>query len=215
VSTKLAVVTGASKGLGLMVAKEFAANGWQVVGTGRSERPADLPEAAAYEQFDASDAEACELFWKKLAGEHPDAEVCLVNNAGAYVGGSLLETKAEDYHAQMHAIYFTSVYMTRGMALVVPKARVINIVSNSALTANVGESAYGAAKAAQMHFFQSLQEEYEPSKYQITNIYPSDIATHGPSPDAIDPKDLAAFVRQQTENNSTYYLRDATIYPTK
>lgn len=210
---KVAVITGASKGFGLFVAKEFAANGWQVVGTGRSDKPADFPEGAEYRQFDASDAHACEQFWQDLRGQYPDAEVCLVNNAGAYVSGGLAETTAEDYDAQMQGIYFTSVYMTRCLALVVPKARIINIISDSALAAHKRNSAYGAAKAAQKHFFQSLQEEFEPSKYQITNLYPSDIASHGHNPEAIAPEDLAAFIRQQAENQATYYLRDVTIYP--
>lgn len=210
---KLVVIAGASRGLGLAIAKEFAANGWLVVGTGRSDKPADLPEGAEYRQFDASDAGACEQFWQDLRGQYPDAEVCLVNNAGAYASGGLLGTSPEDYAAQMSSVYFTSVCMTRAMALAVPKARVINIISDSALAAHERNSAYGAAKPAQKHFFQSLQQEFEPSKYQITNLYPSNIATYGPNSEAIDPADLAAFVRQQAENEASYYIKDVTIYP--
>lgn len=55
-SDNLAVITGASGGLGKSLVKEFASNGWRAVGTGRSEQPADLPEGASYKQFDASDA---------------------------------------------------------------------------------------------------------------------------------------------------------------
>jgi short-subunit dehydrogenase len=91
----------------------------------------------------------------------------------------------------------------------------INIISSSALAAHKNNSAYGAAKVAEMHFFQSLQEEFEPEQYQITNLYPSDIASHGANPDAITPSDLAGFVRQQAEASRTYYLRDATLYPVK
>ena len=64
-----------------------------------------------------------------------------------------------------------------------------------------------------MHFFQSLQEEFKPEQYQITNLYPSDIATHGTDPTVIDPNDLAIFMRQQAESAGTYYLRDVTMYP--
>lgn len=210
---KIAVVTGASRGLGSVLTKEFAANDWQVIGTGRSEQPADLPEGVGYRQFDASNSAESETFWKQLHNEHPDAQICLVNNAGGYVSGGLTETKPEDYEQQMRSCYFSSAYMTRGLALVFPKARIINIISSSALAAHKDNSAYGAAKAAQMHFFQSLQQEFEPKQYQITNLYPYNIASHGPVDDAMTAEDLAVFVRQQAENEATYYLRDVTVWP--
>jgi NAD(P)-dependent dehydrogenase (short-subunit alcohol dehydrogenase family) len=212
-SNKIVVITGASGGLGKSLVKEFASNGWEVVGTGRSEQPADLPEGATYKQFDASDAKTVEAFWQELKQANPDTEICLVNNAGGYVSGGLTETKPEDYDQQMKSSYFTAVYMTRGLAINFSKARIINIISSSALAAHKNNSAYGAAKAATMHFFQSLQEEFAPEKYQITNLYPFNIASHGPADDAMTPEDLSAFVREQAENNKTYYLRDVTVWP--
>lgn len=210
---KVAVITGASRGLGLVIAKEFAGRGWQVVGTGRSDRPDDFPERAAYHRFDASDARACEAFWKELREQYPDAGICLVNNAGTYTSGGFVKTQPEDYATQMSGVYFTSVYMTRAMALVVPKARIVNIISVSALTSHKDNPAYGPAKAAQMHFFQSLQQEFKSSQYQITNLYPSYIATTGPDPKAMKSEDVAAFVREQAENEASYYIKDVTIYP--
>lgn len=212
-SEKIAVITGASGGLGKSLVKEFVSKGWQVIGTGRSEQPTDLPEGASYKQFDASDAKACESFWQELKDANPDAGICLVNNAGGYVSGGLTETKAEDYDTQIKSSYFTAVYMTRGLAVNFPKARIINIISSSALAAHKNNSAYGAAKAATMHFFQSLQEEFKPDQYQITNLYPFNIASHGPADDAMTPEDLSAFVREQAESTKSYYLRDVTIWP--
>lgn len=210
---KLAVITGASRGLGLALVKEFTANGWQAVGTGRSAQPSGFPPEAQYRQFDASNAAECESFWQHLDQEHPSAQVCLVNNAGSYVSGSLLETKPEDYKAQMQSCYFTAVYMTRAMALVISKARITNIISSSALAAHQDNPAYGAAKAAEMHFFQSLQQEFKPETYAITNLYPDNIASHGDSPKAIKANDLAEFVKQIAEMDKTYCLRDVTMYP--
>jgi NAD(P)-dependent dehydrogenase (short-subunit alcohol dehydrogenase family) len=212
---KVVVITGASRGLGLAMAQEFASHGWQVLGTGRSAQPAELPRGATYHQFDASDATACEAFWQQLHTEYPDAAICLVNNAGGYVGGSLTETKAADYAAQMQSNYFSAVYMTRSLALVYAQAKILNIISASALAAHKNSAAYGAAKAAEMHFFQALQREFKPEQYQITNLYPSDIATQGPNPRAIDPAELAGFVRAQAESAASYYLRDVTMHPTK
>jgi NAD(P)-dependent dehydrogenase (short-subunit alcohol dehydrogenase family) len=212
-SARVAVITGASRGLGLVLASEFAANGWLVIGTGRSEQPADFPTNASYRRFDAGDAAAGDNFWRQVHDDYPDAEVCLVNNAGGYVGGSLTETKPEDFEQQMRSAYFAAVYMTRGLALVYASARIINVISSSALAAHKNNSAYGAAKAAEMHFFQSLQQEFKPDQYQTTNLYPSDIASHGPNPKAIDPKDLAAYIRNLAESQDSIYLRDVTMHP--
>lgn len=213
--SKTVVITGASRGFGLVLVQEFLTNGWKVIGTGRSDRPADFSESAAYEQFDASDAGACDGFWKTLQSSDPDAAFCLVNNAGGYVSGSLLEAKPEDYESQMKSCYFSSVYMTRALTSVVSQARIINIISTSALAAHKNNSAYGAAKAAEMHFFQALQQEFAAGQYRITNLYPSSIASHGPDPDAVQPEDLAVFVRTQADLAASYYLRDATMYPAK
>ncbi len=211
---KTVVVTGVSQGLGLVIAGTFAKSGWHVIGTGRSARPDELDSSIKYEQFDASDAKACADFWSRLKQELSD-EVCLVNNAGSYVSGGLLETKPEDYEKQMLSNYFAGVYMTRGLVEVVSSAKIVNIISNSALASHPSNSAYGAAKAAAMHFSQSLQKEFGADKYQITNLYPSDIASHGSNPDVIDPSDLAQFVVQQADNRSSYYITDVTLYPTK
>ncbi len=209
---KIAVITGASGGLGKALVNDFVHAGWQVVGTGRSNRPADLPAEANYKQFDASDAVASQSFWEQLKKDSADAEVCLVNNAGGYVSGSLIDTSPTDYRGQMQSCYFSAVYMTRGLTLAFARARIINIISSSALAAHKNNSAYGAAKAAEMHFFQSLQREFKPEQYRITNIYPDNIASHEPAANAIKPEDLAAFVRAQADSTASFYVTDVTMH---
>ncbi|EDK72758.1 short-chain dehydrogenase/reductase SDR [candidate division TM7 genomosp. GTL1] len=212
-SQKLVIITGASGGLGLTLAQEFAGDTWQVIGTGRSEKPQGFPSTGEYHQFDASSANDAAAFWKLLGNKHPEAEICLVNNAGGYISGGLVEVAAEGYEKQMQSAYFTAVYMTRGLAEIYTTARIINIISSSALKPHKNNAAYGAAKAAEMHFFQSLQQEFSPAQYQIVNLYPKSIASHGPDPKAIDPRDLAKFIREQAQNESTYYLSDVTLLP--
>ena len=210
---RIVIITGASRGLGLAIAQEFAGNGWYVIGTGRSEKHSEFPSNGEYHQFDASDPEACEAFWEHVSAQHTGAAYCLVNNAGGYISGSLTKLRPEDYLLQMQSTYFSAVYTTRGMALLIPQARIINVISSSALGIYTGDAAYGSAKAAEMHFFQVLQKEFKPGHYRITNLYPTDIASQGPNPRSIKPEDLARFIRTEAENDSTYYLRDATIYP--
>jgi NAD(P)-dependent dehydrogenase (short-subunit alcohol dehydrogenase family) len=210
---RVAVITGASRGLGLTLTHEFDVNDWRVIGIGRSKRPANLATEATYRQFDASSAADCEAFWRQLHDEHPETEICLINNAGGYVNGGLTETKPEDYEQLMKSCYFSAVYMTRGLALAFPAAKIFNIISSSALAAHKGNSAYGAAKAAEKHFFQALQQELKSEKYQITNLYPDTISSDGPAPNAMTAEDLSVFIREQAESTASYYLRDVTVWP--
>ena len=207
------VITGVSRGLGLVTAGQFLEKGWHVIGTGRSEPPQNLNKSIKYYQFDAADPDACASFWKDVAKESNN--FCLVNNAGGYVGGSVIDTPAADYQNQMESNYFASVFMTQGLLMSIPKAKIINIISTGALEVHPGQSAYGASKAAVMHFSQSLKEEIGSEDYQITNIYPSDIATHGVNEDAIDPSDLASFIIECIERKGSLAISDVTIRPSK
>jgi len=209
---KIVVITGASGGLGRVLVEEFAANGWHVVGTGRSERPAEFGSEVTYARFDASNSQECESFWEDISQKYPDAEICLLNNAGGYEKAALRDSNPGSYEKLMDSCYFSSVYMTRALLRHISKACIINVISANALNPEKNHSAYGAAKAAQRHFFQSLQEELDDKQYPITNLYPKDIASHGPNPKAIDPKDLARLICEQAENETTYYLRDVTIF---
>lgn len=214
---KTVVITGASQGLGLTLANEFTAKGWSVIGTGRSLRPDALDAKAKYQQLDSSDAAACEAFWQQFKSDNDESEVCLINNAGSYVAndGDLTTAKAEDFARQMQSVYFTAVYMTQGLVKNIPSARVFNIVSSSALLHDPNELAYGSAKDAERHFFQTLQDLYKPEQYQFTNLYPDYIASHGPNPKAMEASDLAQFIIELAESQASYYLRDVTVYPVK
>lgn len=211
---KCVVITGTSQGLGLVMANQFAEAGWKVIGTARKPRPQDLRVDVDYRSMDSADEVATDIFWQELAAPLKDAEeVCLVNNAGGWVTekDGLAGADPKNFEKQMRSIYFTAVYMTQGLVKHVPKARIVNIISNSALLHRPTELAYGSAKDAERHFFQSLQGLYKPEQYQITNLYPESIASAGPDPNAITPLDLSQFIISLAESQTSYYMRDVTV----
>ncbi|HET6747253.1 MAG TPA: SDR family NAD(P)-dependent oxidoreductase [Candidatus Saccharimonadales bacterium] len=209
--TKIVVITGASRGLGLVTANAFASEGWKVVGTGTSPRPSELPEAVEYHQFDASNAVDCQAFWAIVKASAPKASITLINNAGGYISGKFQELEPEVYQKQMNANFFAAVYMTHALTKIVESARIINIISTAAHVSASHSAAYGASKAAEKYFFQTLQKELKSSAFKITNIYPDAIATHGGDSRAMSPEDLAYFVRSAAEFKGTYYIRDITL----
>ena len=211
-SDRLVVVTGATQGLGLVTVNEFLKGGWRVVGTGLGERPADFPVGAEYAAFDASNFDACAAFWQGILANNQSIQICLVNNAGGYVGGEIASTTPEDYAKQLSMNYFPAVYMTKSLIAMVDQARIITVVSAVALSPKAKNTAYGSSKAAEKYFLQSLQDELDDKKYRLTNIYPNSIATSGPNPKAITPEELAVFVRDQAELNKSYYIRDVVLY---
>lgn len=210
--SKVAVVTGASRGLGVAIAQEFLARGFEVVGTGRSERPPSLDSRVEYARFDAADAGACDAFWQQHASSFSEASVCLVNNAGGYIGGSLMSSQADDFHKMIDSCFFAAAFMTRGLVQHIAQARIVNVISAVGLKPAKNNTAYGSAKAAERYFFQSLAAELDAGKYRITNVYPNTIATAGPAEHAVAPVELAAFICDQAEQSGSFFLPEVTVF---
>ena len=209
------VISGSSQGLGLVLANNFATQGWTVIGTGRSQRPEGMNAAVQYRILDSSGPGSSQNFWQELKSEVNAEPLCLINNAGGYKGGLLLDLAPEDYAQQMQSIYLTAVHMTRGLINNFAQAKIFNMLSASAMTPLADNGAYGAAKTAATHFFKSLQKQYSPEQYQITNLYPDKMATHGRDNSAMDPNQVAELIINLAGQDKSYYLKDVYLYSLK
>ncbi|KPQ30258.1 MAG: 3-oxoacyl-[acyl-carrier-protein] reductase [Marinobacter excellens HL-55] len=166
---KVALVTGATRGIGQAIAHELAKHGAEVVGTATSAEGAESItsglQAAGYKGYgivmNVAEPDSIEAGLKQIA-EQSGAPLILVNNAGITRDNLLMRLKDDDWSAvletNLSSVFRTSKAVLRGMA----KARwgrIINISSVVAGMGNPGQGNYCAAKAGVEGFTRSLAKE--------------------------------------------------------
>jgi 3-oxoacyl-[acyl-carrier protein] reductase len=200
----MALVTGASRGIGRAIALTLAVRGAQVVGTATTEAG-----AAAIDEFlsaagvsgrgvvlDVSRGESVDACFKDVEAREGTPSI-LVNNAGVTRDGLLMRMSAEDWQAvletDLSSVYRTCKAVMRGM-MKARYGRIINIASVVAVMGNAGQSNYAAAKAGMIGFSKSLAREVGSRGITVNVIAPGFIATD--MTDALDEKARAALLGQ-------------------
>ena len=184
-SGEIALVTGASRGIGAAIADELAALGATVIGTATSDAGAQaigerLKAAGGHGRvLDVGVAGAIETLIEDIAGEFGGISI-LVNNAGITRDNLLLRMKDEDWQAILNT-NLTSVYRSckaviRGM-MKARRGRIVNIASVIGVTGNAGQANYAAAKAGIIAFSKSLAKEIGSRGVTVNVVAPGFIAT--------------------------------------
>lgn len=184
---KVALVTGASRGIGQAIALELAAQGAIVIGTATSDAGAEaigayLKEAGAQGaglKLNVTDEGACEAIVTDIEKQH-GAIAVLVNNAGITRDNLLMRMKDEEWDAIMETnlkpVYKLSKAVLRGM-MKARWGRIINIASVVGATGNPGQTNYSAAKAALFGFTKSLAREIGSRGVTVNAVAPGFIDT--------------------------------------
>jgi 3-oxoacyl-[acyl-carrier protein] reductase len=182
---EIALVTGASRGIGAAIADALAAQGATVIGTATT----DAGAAAIGERLAAvgghgralnvTDPAALDTVLDAIAKEF-GAITILVNNAGITRDNLLLRMKDEDWQAildtNLTSVYRTSKAVIRGM-MKARKGRIINIASVIGVTGNAGQANYAAAKAGIIAFSKSLAKEIGSRGITVNVVAPGFIDT--------------------------------------
>jgi len=182
---QIALVTGASRGIGAAIALALAKQGAKVVGTATSESgAANITQALSAHggiglALDVNDAGQVEAVLKSIADQFGDVSI-LVNNAGITRDTLLMRMKDEDWDAVI-ATNLTSVYrMSQAVLRPMMKARngrIINISSVVGHMGNPGQANYAAAKAGMAGFTRSLAAEVGSRGITVNCVAPGFIDT--------------------------------------
>lgn len=181
---KVAVVTGANRGIGLSVARTFLQNGAKVIACIRSveNQKEDLltqlnPGVESQLQFvhlDLSDEQVIKLAIKEILTTNPKIDI-LVNNAGIASGGLFQMTTMQELHRLFEVNFFGQILLTQGIARLMQRHKagsIINISSTAACIADPGTLGYGSSKAAFARASQSMATELGASGIRVNAIAP-------------------------------------------
>ena len=181
---KIALVTGATRGIGKAIAEELVAKGAFVIGTATSEKGAEAISAYLGENgkglvLNVADAESIDAVLEQIKKEHGDIDI-LVNNAGITRDNLLMRMKDDEWFDIMQT-NLTSVYrLSKAMLRSMMKkrfGRIITIGSVVGSMGNPGQTNYCAAKAGLIGFSKSLAQEVASRGITVNVVAPGFIGT--------------------------------------
>jgi len=181
---KVALVTGASRGIGRAIAEQLVEDGFFVVGTATSDGGADSISAYLGDNghgvnLNVADAGSIAVVIKQIAVDF-SAPAVLVNNAGITRDNLLMRMKDEEWddiiNTNLSSIFRMSKAVLRGM-MKAKTGRIINISSVVGATGNAGQTNYAASKAGMVGFAKSMAKEVGSRNITINTVPPGFIDT--------------------------------------
>ncbi len=175
---KLALVTGASRGIGHAIAGQLLKDGARVVGTSTTEEGAKKVPGIG-KVLNVRDAPQCDALIDQIQKEHGDIAI-LVNNAGITRDNLALRMKDADWDevidTNLRPVFRLSRAVMRGM-MKARWGRIINITSVVGASGNPGQANYAAAKAAVVGMTKSLARELGSRNITVNCVAPGFIDT--------------------------------------
>lgn len=232
INGKMAIVTGAGKGIGRAAAIALAKEGVNVGLMART--VSDLTEVAseieklggraAYATADVSSLEQVEQAVEKITSELGTADI-LINNAGIGKFGSFLDIDPKDWKTVVDVNLMGVYYVTRTVLpqlLEKNKGDIINISSTSGLRGTAGSSAYSASKFGLLGLTESLAQEVRKHNIRVFALTPSMVATGFASKENIDndsekfmqPEDLADYMVAQLKLHPRVFIPSSSLWAT-
>ncbi len=184
---QVALVTGASRGIGKAILHELGAQGFTVIGTATTQQGADNIQAELDQSklsgkglvVDVTQEDSIKLLLEDIKTKF-SAPMILVNNAGITKDNLLMRMKEEEWdvviNTNLSSIYRTTKACLRDM-MKARAGRIVNITSVVALSGNAGQTNYAAAKSGIIGFTKSLAQEVASRGITVNAVAPGFIET--------------------------------------
>jgi NAD(P)-dependent dehydrogenase (short-subunit alcohol dehydrogenase family) len=169
---RVAVITGASSGIGAELTRRLRSDGWLTVGLAR--RPSEADE---HESCDVSQRASVEAAAARILERHPQVDL-LVNNAGIPANArGFLDVDPDRLEQTVATNFLGGVWMTRALLPGLGKgSHVANVVS---VAGEIADGPYSATKHAQLAFSRSLAVELAPRGISVLTVKPGFVETPG------------------------------------
>lgn len=222
--SKLAVVTGASSGVGLAVATRFVAKGWRVLGFARTRSALEAARETLGERFEFDAVDMRDARAVQQAFERVGKLDVLVNNAAVFGMKSFWECDDAELDAMIDTNLKGTMRCTRAaLARMQSGGRIINIGSVAGTHGIAKQAIYCASKWGVEGFADALAQELQPRGIAITTIAPGGIDTPlwktesnpypGPPGKILESDDVAKLVEYVAELPPHVVLKRVTMFP--
>lgn len=229
--TKIAVITGATKGIGRAIAERLANEGYHLAVNSRN--PEDLQEmvstfAEAYPDIkvhvkptDMSIKSQVYEFgdWVKGLGSPVDV---LVNNAGFFIPGAIVEEEDGALEAMINTNLYSAYYLSRSLVggmIEKKKGHIFNMCSIASVIAYPNGGSYSISKFAMLGFSKVLREELKETGIKVTSILPGATWSHSwqgvdlPTARLMQANDVAEAVISATRMSPSAVVEEIILRP--
>jgi NADP-dependent 3-hydroxy acid dehydrogenase YdfG len=226
---KIAIVTGASSGIGIEFSKKLAAKGAVVYGLARRlnklrEIQEEIGRTFIPVQMDITNSgDIAEWVSSTFSGHH--LPHILINNAGLGYFGNVENLSVEDWNTMMNTNLNGVFYLTREIVPLMKNnedhCHIINIASVAGLLGNPQISGYNATKFGLRGFSEALFKELRYDAIKVSTMFPGSIATHffdntdgsGTHSNMLHPSDVADTLIHLLETPDNFLINEITLRP--
>lgn len=178
----VALVTGASSGIGAAIAIAFAEAGWDVMAAGRDEgrleEVADVSERIVTWTGDLGESDDCNELIADTIDEFGELD-CLVNNAGIILRGSVADTSDDDWRQTMTTNLDVPFYLSRAALpyLLKGEGSIVNIASDWGLNGGERAASYCASKGGLVLLTKAMAKDHARDGLRVNAVCPGDVDT--------------------------------------